>query len=98
MPVVRWRPEILPLASYALAASLGAINTISNDVAAGQTKYLPLQRHLPVYFLYWTVFGAMDSTLQFRPDIYGRDQRLIAALGAPAAQRISANLVKCTRG
>lgn len=90
--------QILPLASYALAASLGAINTISNDVAAGQTKYLPLQRHLPVYFLYWTVFGAMDSTLQFRPDIYGRDQRLIAALGAPAAQRISANLVKCTRG
>jgi murein L,D-transpeptidase YcbB/YkuD len=90
--------QILPLASYALAADLSAVNEINDVVAVGTTKYLPLQRHLPVYFLYWTAFPGPDGTLQFRPDIYGRDQRLIASLRVSTPQRISANLVKCTRG
>jgi murein L,D-transpeptidase YcbB/YkuD len=90
--------QILPLASYALAANLDAMDSIKSSVAAGQTRYLPLQRRLPVYFLYWTTFTAADGSLQFRPDIYGRDKRLIAALSAPVVERVSANFVKCTRG
>lgn len=90
--------QILPLASYALNANLDMVDAIKKDVAAGQTKYLPFQRHLPVYFLYWTAFSAADGTMQFRPDVYGRDQRLIASIGAPTAQRVSANSVKCSRG
>lgn len=89
--------QILPLASYALAADLSAISEISGDVAAGQTKYLPLHRQLPVYFLYWTAFGSANGDLQFRPDIYGRDQRLMAALHIVTNQQISANLPKCLR-
>jgi murein L,D-transpeptidase YcbB/YkuD len=90
--------QILPLASYALAANLDAMDSIKSSVAAGQTRYLPLQRRLPVYFLYWTTFTAADGSLQFRPDIYGRDKRLITALSAPVVERVSANFVKCTRG
>jgi murein L,D-transpeptidase YcbB/YkuD len=90
--------QILPLASYALAANLDAIDAIKSGIAAGQTKYLPLQQRLPVYFLYWTTFSSTDGSLQFRPDIYGRDKRLIAALHAPEPPRVSANFVKCTRG
>jgi murein L,D-transpeptidase YcbB/YkuD len=91
--------QILPLASYALAENLDAMEKISNAVSAGETKYFPLKQRLPVYFLYWTAFAAADGTLQFRPDIYGRDQRLIAALGQSQSQllRISGNLPKCQK-
>jgi murein L,D-transpeptidase YcbB/YkuD len=90
--------RILPLASYALSESLDAMTVISNAIASGQTEYFPLKRRLPVYFLYWTVFPAADGTLQFRPDIYGRDRRLIAALQQPQAMRVSANFPNCSRG
>jgi murein L,D-transpeptidase YcbB/YkuD len=90
--------QILPLASYALAADLSAVTLINQGITTGGIKYLPFQRRLPVYFLYWTAFSDADGTLQFRPDIYGRDKRLIAALRAPAAQRVSQNFVNCTRG
>ncbi len=86
--------RILPLASYVVAENLDAMTAISDTVASGETEYLPLQRKLPVYFLYWTSFTANDGALQFRTDIYGRDQRLIAAL----EKRVSANVPACARG
>ena len=89
--------QILPLASYALASNLSATDMLSNAVAAGKTQYLPLERRLPVYFLYWTAFAEADGTFQFRPDIYGRDARLIAALQKGAAMRVSANTAKCVK-
>ncbi len=88
----------MPLASYALSENLDAMTAISEGVASGKTEYLPLKRKLPVYFLYWTAFPANDGTLQFRPDIYGRDRRLIAALSQPRAMRLSANFSNCSRG
>jgi murein L,D-transpeptidase YcbB/YkuD len=90
--------RILPLASYALSENLDAMTAISDAVASGETEYLPLKRKLPVYFLYWTAFPASDGTLQFRPDIYGRDLRLIAALRQPPALQVSANYPNCVRG
>jgi murein L,D-transpeptidase YcbB/YkuD len=90
--------RILPLASYALSENLDAMTAISDAVASGETEYLPLKRKLPVYFLYWTAFPASDGTLQFRPDIYGRDLRLIAALRQSPALQVSANYPNCGRG
>lgn len=89
--------RILPLAAYLLSENLDAMTAISDAVATGDTEYLPLKRQLPVYFLYWTAFAATDGTIQFRPDIYGRDRRLIAALDR-APQWIGANSVSCSRG
>jgi len=90
--------RILPLASYALSENLDAMIMISDAVSAGETKYIPLQRRLPVYFLYWTVFPASDGALQFRPDIYGRDKRLLGALERGNLVELSANYPNCIRG
>jgi len=89
--------QIVPLASYALAADLSAVKMIANAVEAGATRYLPLQKTLPVYFLYWTAFPQNDGTIAFRSDIYGRDRRLIAALRAPT-QQIATHFAGCARG
>ena len=89
--------QILPLASYALAADLSAVEEITQAIDQGETKYLPLHRRLPVYFLYWTAFAGSDRELQFRPDIYGRDERLIAAMRARPL-RVAANFAACAKG
>jgi L,D-transpeptidase YcbB len=89
--------QILPLASYALNADLNAEEQISQALGTGQTQYIPLQRRLPVYFLYWTAFPDAQGKIQFRPDIYGRDRRLIAALHG-GAQRISGDIRPCPKG
>jgi murein L,D-transpeptidase YcbB/YkuD len=90
--------QILPLTSYALNKNLDGITAIQDAVSNGETRYLPLQRKLPVYFLYWTAFAGSDGTLQFRPDIYGRDRRLVAALRREAPAKVSANFPNCSRG
>lgn len=89
--------QILPLASYALAADLTAVEQITQAIAEGETRYLPLQRKLPVYFLYWTAFAGDDGALKFIPDIYGRDKRMIAAM-RENTPRIAANAVVCNKG
>jgi murein L,D-transpeptidase YcbB/YkuD len=64
---------------------------IDQAIASGETQRVPLKRAIPVYVLYWTAFADPDGTVEFRDDIYGRDQRLAAALAARAAPpRLSA--------
>jgi murein L,D-transpeptidase YcbB/YkuD len=89
--------QILPLASYALSRDPPADITLLRDaIAAGKIEHLPLSVPLPIYFLYRTAFADPDGTMEFRPDIYGRDVRLIAALGAHAVgTRVSLNMVQC---
>lgn len=71
--------QILPLASYALSGSLDAVGRITQAIDSGDTQSMPMRDKLPVYFLYWTAFVDKSGTVQFRPDLYGRDRRLIAA-------------------
>lgn len=89
---------ILPLASYVLSEDLGAMIQITDAIAAGNTKYFPLKAKVPVYFLYWTTFIDKDGNLQFRPDIYGRDQRLIAMQRQMQPLRVAAASIGCQRG
>ncbi|HKU54022.1 MAG TPA: L,D-transpeptidase family protein [Rhizomicrobium sp.] len=89
--------QILPLASYALSGDLETMKNIALATDTGETKYLPLSRRLPVYFLYWTAFAGPDGAAQVRPDIYGRDRRLIAAMRTRPMQ-IAANFTACAKG
>lgn len=88
--------QILPLASYALSADSGSTDKILAAIGTGETSYMPLKRKLPVYFLYWTAFADSDGAPAFRADIYGRDQRLIAAMRSPT--RLAETTVGCARG
>jgi len=76
--------EILPLASYALTGDVNAgLTQIKSLIDAHETKHIALDKKLPVYVLYWTAIADADGNAGFRPDVYGRDAELLAALSAP---------------
>jgi len=89
--------QILPLASYALAADLSAIERITYAVDSGDTTYMPVQKKLPVYFLYWTAVPMPLGDVKYHFDAYGRDRRLIAAM-RKRQLRIASIDPPCTRG
>jgi murein L,D-transpeptidase YcbB/YkuD len=47
---------------------------------AGETVEVPLRQPLPVLVLYFTVVAGESGTVYFRPDLYGRDAKVAAAL------------------
>jgi murein L,D-transpeptidase YcbB/YkuD len=79
--------KILPLASFALTGDDTSVSLLASAVAAGRTRYFPLSEPLPIYILYWTVFVDADGSVEFRPDVYDRDQRLMAALASGIRNR-----------
>lgn len=74
--------SIFQLASLALDEG-DAESQLTQLIAARDTKRVPLERPIPVYFLYWTAIAASDGGVGFRADLYGRDASLIAALADP---------------
>jgi murein L,D-transpeptidase YcbB/YkuD len=92
--------QIRPLASYALSGDTSAmIDKLTASIANPTTQHLPLPKPLPIYLLYWTVFADTDGTLEFRRDVYGRDDRLIAAIaGRVAAPRVTSLASECHAG
>jgi murein L,D-transpeptidase YcbB/YkuD len=54
--------------------------------ASGKTTRVSLPQLIPVHLVYATAFEGDGGTLEFRPDIYGRDRKLDAALaGRPSS-------------
>jgi L,D-transpeptidase YcbB len=52
---------------------------------AGRTTRVPLPNKIPVHLIYATAFDGVNG-IEFRPDVYGRDRKLYAALfGKPAS-------------
>jgi murein L,D-transpeptidase YcbB/YkuD len=73
--------QILSLASLALTGDPAkGMDRLNRVIKTHETQRLTLDHSLPVYFLYWTAIPAADGSVGFRPDRYGRDARLIAAL------------------
>ena len=73
--------EIFPLASLALTGDLeDGMGMINDARKTRQTQRIALDNPVPVYFLYWTATVDTDGNVDFRPDRYGRDLVLIAAL------------------
>jgi L,D-transpeptidase YcbB len=53
--------------------------------AGGQTTKVTLPKPIPVHLVYATAF-ATENGIEFRPDVYGRDRKLYAALfGRPSS-------------
>jgi murein L,D-transpeptidase YcbB/YkuD len=54
--------------------------------ASGKTTRVSLPQLIPVHLVYATAFEGDGGILEFRPDIYGRDRKLDAALaGRPSS-------------
>lgn len=51
---------------------------IDMALMSGKTVRAPLQRPVPVYVFYWTVFVDNQGQVQFRPDVYRWDEKLLA--------------------
>jgi murein L,D-transpeptidase YcbB/YkuD len=56
---------------------------IRGAIATGETRTLPVKRQVPVLILYFTAEAEEEGSLRFRPDLYGRDAHVLAALRAP---------------
>ena len=54
--------------------------------ASGKTTRVVLPQRIPVHLIYATAFEGDGGSIEFRPDIYGRDRKLEAALaGKPSS-------------
>jgi L,D-transpeptidase YcbB len=58
------------------------LDAIDAAIATGKTQRVNLPHPIPVSIVYWTAWVDADGTVEFRNDIYGRDQRLDEALVA----------------
>lgn len=54
--------------------------SIENAIRSGERRIVSLPSRIPVHLLYWTVWADENQGIQFRPDVYGRDELLEAAL------------------
>jgi len=74
--------QIQPLASFAMSGDAQAgLERIRDAIATEVTQRFSVDKPIPVYVLYWTVIADQDGTVEFRPDVYGRDEKLLARLG-----------------
>jgi murein L,D-transpeptidase YcbB/YkuD len=94
--------QIKSLASLALGTD-NAEDELADAIATGTTQHLPLRYPLAVYVVYWTAFADADGAMEFRPDRYDRDPRLIAKLsnaprGRAKISRISAAVASPRHG
>jgi murein L,D-transpeptidase YcbB/YkuD len=78
--------QIFPLASLVMTGDAKeGLDELNKVRRTRQTQRLPLDNPVPVYFLYWTAMANEDGSVDFRPDRYGRDTALIAALARGSA-------------
>jgi murein L,D-transpeptidase YcbB/YkuD len=90
--------QITPLASYAITGDVtGGVDRLLEAIATGETVHLPIPSPIPLYVDYFTAFPAADGTMQFRSDIYGRDARMIAAIGGATSAQVTGSIGNCSR-
>jgi murein L,D-transpeptidase YcbB/YkuD len=70
------------VAGYVLQGTAWNEPTLADAVTAGATRRIDLKRRWRIYILYATSFVDDDGTVEFRDDLYGRDERLAKSLAA----------------
>lgn len=58
------------------------VEKMDQILASGKTTTVILKQPLPVYLMYLTT-NVQDGKVMFKPDLYNRDQGVVAALNAP---------------
>jgi len=53
---------------------------LEDAIRSGKRRVVPLSTPVPVHLLYWTVWAGAGEAVEFRPDVYGRDELLDRAL------------------
>lgn len=53
---------------------------IDKALQAGQTRNVILAKKIPILLAYWTVDAISEQQIAFKPDIYARDNQMLAAL------------------
>jgi len=67
----------LDLAAWVLGGDVG---TLREALARPDNTQIGLPKKLPVYIAYFTAWPRGDGTVEYRPDVYGRDRELIGRL------------------
>ncbi len=80
------RVEAVNALAGAMLGAEASPEAIQKIVAGGQTERHALKQPMPIYLIYLTAFIDDDGGVEFRDDLYGRDQRLAAALAAHKPQ------------
>lgn len=77
--------DALDLARRVLAAGgrPEVADRLEQALSAGGEQRIVLSDPIPIQIVYLTAFVDSEGILQLRPDIYGRDPRILAALVAP---------------
>jgi murein L,D-transpeptidase YcbB/YkuD len=91
--------KIQPLASFALTDDAArGLERIRSQIGNGVTGRISLDNPLPVFVLYWTATANEDGSVDFLPDVYGRDRRLLAAVaGKPRFEQVTLNAGDCRK-
>lgn len=53
---------------------------IDKALATGKTRNVTLAKRIPILIAYWTVDAISETQIAFKPDIYARDAKVLAAL------------------
>ncbi|WP_062063614.1 L,D-transpeptidase family protein [Cellvibrio sp. OA-2007] len=53
---------------------------INKALATGKTRNVTLAKRVPILLAYWTVDALDETRIAFKPDIYARDAKVLAAL------------------
>lgn len=53
---------------------------IKKALATGKTRNVTLAKRVPILLAYWTVDAVSETQIAFKPDIYARDAKVLAAL------------------
>lgn len=56
---------------------------LERAVATGKLQNVTLQKRVPILLVYWTAWVDAQGVVQFRRDIYGRDEKWARALSEP---------------
>lgn len=63
-----------------------SLENITNNMESGERQVISLSEQIPIHILYWTAWVGEDGKINFRKDIYNRDEMLVAALDGIAPQ------------